>query len=128
MLQTSMRHVIRSRAVTHRSVSTTSLRFSSHFGHRPAPPRLPPHLQKEFEELQRQASTPLATPTLSTTGVAASNVSSNQEMDLHPDLRSKPKAEFDGDVNPNTGEVGGPKNNPLNYEKEWTYGGRATDF
>lgn len=47
---------------------------------------------------------------------------------MHPDARRKPKAEFEGEANPNTGEIGGPKNDPLKYEKEWTYGGRATDF
>jgi hypothetical protein len=46
----------------------------------------------------------------------------------HDEIRLKPKPEFDGEINPRTGEVGGPKNDPLGYEKEWTYGGRATDF
>jgi hypothetical protein len=93
------------------------------FGDRPAPPRLPAHLQKEFEELQRKAGASKVAPTA---GVSASV---KREEDLHhPDLRRKPTPEFEGDINPKTGEVGGPKNNPLSYEKEWTYGGRATDF
>lgn len=98
-------------------------------GDRPAPPRLPAHLQKEFEELQRRAATPLASSSLSSSK-SADEVSSNkiQSEEEHPDIRKKPKPEFEGDINPKTGEVGGPKNNPLSYEKEWTYGGRATDF
>lgn len=51
-----------------------------------------------------------------------------EKGDMHPDARRKPRPEFEGETNPNTGEVGGPKNDPLKYEKEWTYGGRATDF
>lgn len=47
---------------------------------------------------------------------------------MHPDARRKPRPEFDGETNPNTGEIGGPKNDPLKHEREWTYGGRATDF
>lgn len=38
--------------------------------------------------------------------------------------------EFEGDVNPKTGEVGGPKNEPLRWggEGDWSYNGRVTDF
>ena len=109
---------------------------SSFDGDRPAPPRLPTHLQKEFEELQKRAATPLASKNTSNTIDAASissafadkkNTTLN-EGDVHPEMRRKPKPEFEGDSNPRTGEVGGPKNDPLGYEKEWTYGGRATDF
>lgn len=49
---------------------------------------------------------------------------------MHPDARRKPAPEFTGDINPKTGERGGPKHNPLKWgaDGEWTYGGRATDF
>lgn len=112
-----------------RSVHTTSAAYQkvpSFDGDRPAPPRLPAHLQKEFEELQRKAATPLASSSLSSNKAEVSSPS--QSIEEHPDLRRKPKPEFEGEVNPKTGEVGGPKNDPLAYEKEWTYGGRATDF
>ena len=114
--------------------SRTELVTSSFDGDRPAPPRLPPHLQKEFEELQRRAAAPLANTKLSSSNLdgggalADSKSSTVNGGDVHPDLRMKPKPEFEGDYNPRTGEVGGPKNDPLGYEKEWTYGGRATDF
>lgn len=75
----------------------------------------------------------------------------SSEGEQHPDLRKKPKPEFDGEINPKTGEVGGPKNEPLTHGKslllasvtfavlgadlidpglagDWTYGGRCTDF
>ncbi len=50
--------------------------------------------------------------------------------ELHPDVRRGARPEFDGDKNPKTGEIGGPKNEPLRWgaASEWTYNGRATDF
>lgn len=50
--------------------------------------------------------------------------------ELHPDVRLGAKPEFEGDKNPKTGEIGGPKNEPLRWgaASEWTYNGRATDF
>lgn len=50
------------------------------------------------------------------------------ESNAHPDARQKAGAEFEGDVNPTTGEIGGPKTDPLRWKSEWTFGGRATDF
>lgn len=47
---------------------------------------------------------------------------------MHPDAPAKPATEFEGDTNPTTGEVGGPKTDPLRWKSEWTFGGRATDF
>jgi len=65
-----------------------------------------------------------------TTGQAAftSRDAEGNVDNLHPDARRLPAAEFEGDTNPSTGEVGGPKTNPLKWEAEWTYNGRATDF
>jgi hypothetical protein len=50
--------------------------------------------------------------------------------DLHPNMRRGAPPEFEGDVNPKTGEVGGPKNEPLRwgYGGDWSYNGRVTDF
>ena len=49
---------------------------------------------------------------------------------LHPNLRRGATPEFEGEVNPKTGEVGGPKNEPLRWgaSGEWSYNGRTTDF
>lgn len=40
------------------------------------------------------------------------------------------KPEFEGDTNPKTGEVGGPKTEPLRWGSagDWSYNGRVTDF
>lgn len=53
--------------------------------------------------------------------------------ELHPDVRRGAKPEFEGDVNPKTGEIGGPKNEPLRWgstgeQGDWSYNGRVTDF
>jgi len=72
---------------------------------RPAPPALPPHLQREFDDLVKRAQTPAAP------GVDLSGLKDGEEM--HPDLVRRPKPEFEGDENPNTGERGGPKREPL---------------
>lgn len=45
-------------------------------------------------------------------------------------IRKGAPPEFEGDVNPKTGEVGGPKNEPLRWGAggDWSYNGRVTDF
>ncbi|KAI9820737.1 MAG: putative mitochondrial protein, conserved [Pycnora praestabilis] len=50
--------------------------------------------------------------------------------ELHPDVRRGAFPEFEGDRNPKTGEVGGPKNEPLRWggDVDWSYNGRVTDF
>lgn len=47
--------------------------------------------------------------------------------ELHPDARRTPPPEFEGDTNPLTGEVGGPKREPVRHG-DWSYSGRASDF
>ena len=65
--------------------------------------------------------------------VAGSNprVQATGEGDeLHPDVRRGAQPEFEGERNPKTGEVGGPKNEPLRWggKADWSYNGRVTDF
>lgn len=48
--------------------------------------------------------------------------------ELHPNVRRGAAPEFEGDQNPKTGEVGGPKNDPLRWQGDWSYNGRVTDF
>ena len=50
--------------------------------------------------------------------------------EVHPNMRRGAPPEFEGDVNPKTGEVGGPKNEPLRWggTGDWSYNGRVTDF
>jgi hypothetical protein len=56
---------------------------------------------------------------------------SEEELDANSGaLFRGAKPEFEGDTNPRTGEVGGPKNEPLRWGSggDWSYNGRATDF
>ena len=82
---------------------------------RPAPHPLPPEQQREFELLQRQAE---AAPP--------------DRGERHPDAPAPLKAEFDGDINPATGERGGPKREPvqrwIEEEGDWSFKGRVSDF
>ena len=128
----------------------------------PAPPRLPPKEQEEFERLQRTSTGAFSTPRPVVNQAAAepaprarpqinqspasepakedaeaainARVAANGKGDeLHPDIRRGAKPEFEGDVNPKTGEVGGPKNEPLRWGStgdrgDWSYNGRVTDF
>ena len=82
---------------------------------RPSPPRLPDHLQREFDRLQKEAET-------APTGRVGAD-----GLELHPDARQLKNEEFDGDRNPVTGEIGGPKTEPTRHG-DWSFGGRASDF
>ncbi|KAF6761217.1 hypothetical protein DFP72DRAFT_880433 [Ephemerocybe angulata] len=79
---------------------------------RPRPPPLPAKEQREFEELQRKAA------------------KGQSDVPTHPDAPKPVKPEFDGDVNPTTGERGGPKREPVKQwaEGDWSFKGRVSDF
>jgi hypothetical protein len=80
---------------------------------RPGPPRLPPKEQAEFDALVR----------------AAEEQALSAEA-AHPDSPTPVSPEFEGDVNPVTGERGGPKREPVRQwnEGDWSYKGRVSDF
>jgi len=88
---------------------------------RPSPPPLPKELQREFEELQRAAAMPLS-----------QKESHNAELAKHPDAPQSIKPEYEGDVNPVTGEKNGPKREPVrkwgDSTGDWSQKGRVTDF
>ncbi|KAK7752955.1 hypothetical protein SLS62_005114 [Diatrype stigma] len=129
----------------------------------PAPPRLPPEEQAEFERLQRLANTqegfnPTSTPASlydpvhelapapaadHPVAVPGGGIKSSSRVEeeikvgeeeeaahLSQPLRKGAPPEFEGDVNPKTGEVGGPKNEPLRWGAggDYSYNGRVTDF
>ncbi|KAI1343624.1 DUF1674-domain-containing protein [Xylariaceae sp. FL0016] len=131
-------------------------RYSSTFDAGPSPPRLPPNEQAEFERLQRTANTqegfnPRSTPESFQIPITQSTQSPTQNAavtgspdaidgrapatpavgdNLNTPLRKGAPPEFEGDVNPKTGEVGGPKNEPLRWGAggDYSYNGRVTDF
>ena len=128
----------------------------------PAPPRLPAKEQEEFDRLQKASTgafstpkpvvdqaasqpAPLTIPQISQSlasevaeeagdgQIKATVAATGKGEELHPDIRRGAKPEFEGDVNPKTGEVGGPKNEPLRWgstgdKGDWSYNGRVTDF
>lgn len=97
---------------------------------RPAPPPLPREQQREFEELVRAAQAPLSAPGRGS--VSASAAQEEADMAMHPDARAPLQAEFQGDVNPATGEQGGPKREPVGRwgegDGDWSFKGRVSDF
>lgn len=101
------------------------------FATSPAPPRLPKEEQEIFEELQRRSTGAFSTPRVNQSPQAETKIKADGSGDeLHPDAPVGLRPEFEGEKNPNTGEVGGPKNEPLRWgsEGDWSYGGRVTDF
>ena len=77
---------------------------------KPRPMPLPPKQQAEYDELQKAGQQRL------------------DSLSAHPDARKLKHQEFKGERNPVTGEVNGPKTDPLKYKTDWSYGGRVTDF
>ncbi|KAF1978015.1 hypothetical protein BU23DRAFT_550132 [Bimuria novae-zelandiae CBS 107.79] len=140
------------RHLSRRALSTTPPRRSSPFSNAPAPPRLPKEEQEIFERLQKQSTgafstprdEPAATATSTTFSAADARARINQSPDskaeetkripegeeVHPNLRRGAPPEFEGDVNPKTGEVGGPKVEPLRWgaSGDYSFNGRVTDF
>lgn len=121
------------------------------FDSMPAPPRLPASQQAEFERLQRTANTQEGFNATSTPDFSSSSPSPSPSTTTSPTtavdgrtaatpaipdefasvpLRKGAPPEFEGDVNPKTGEVGGPKNEPLRWGAggDYSYNGRVTDF
>lgn len=111
-------------------------RHASNFGAAPGPPKLPAKEQAEFERLQRDAAVSSAfqpepeptTPAAATTQATSS--AADGELNEGGGLYRGAKPEFEGDKNPRTGEVGGPKNEPLRWGSagDWSYNGKVTDF
>lgn len=106
-------------AIYGRKFTTNAVVASKQPISRPGPPPLPRKDQKEFEELVKTAARPAAAST--------PGPSEDSGEQLHPDVRRAPPPEFIGDVNPITGEQGGPKREPVKHG-DWSYSGRVTDF
>ncbi|KAK9366684.1 hypothetical protein V1509DRAFT_628768 [Lipomyces kononenkoae] len=112
-------------------------------GPRPSPPRLPQEEQEEFERLLENANKGVFAPVSS--GSTTTAVGPDQEQPESEALENHAAAktmsgdgvqraytgrtipEFEGDVNPKTGEIGGPKQDPLRHG-DYSFNGRVTDF
>ncbi|KAJ3746539.1 hypothetical protein DFH05DRAFT_959989 [Lentinula detonsa] len=101
-------------SLVHRSVHARCISDNSFS--RPSPPQLPRELQLEFEELQKQSEN-LPNPALSTAPPPPSTVNTDGDVN----------------INPITGERGGPKTEPVGKwgeegEGDWSFKGRVSDF
>ncbi|SCV05191.1 LANO_0H02058g1_1 [Lachancea nothofagi CBS 11611] len=99
----------------------------------PAPPQLPKEEQEEFEKLQRIAQSQEAIDEYNRELEQDTTKESAKSPFLKADIGgfspefSKTIPEFEGDVNPKTGERGGPKQDPLRHG-DYSFNGRVTDF
>lgn len=97
-----------------RCFASSSRQSKSPFS-RPGPPPLPAAEQAEFDELVKANQ--------------AIGTAPAKEADIieHRDIRKGARPAFEGEVNPKTGEHGGPKTDPfLAGGGDWQYGGRVT--
>ncbi|GMM38128.1 Sdh8 protein [Saccharomycopsis crataegensis] len=99
----------------------------------PSPPKLPEEDQEEFERLQKVANSQVIIEEYNNEGNPdAAYSKSNPNIKETTDIGNFPSyfatiPEFEGDVNPKTGEVGGPKQDPLRHG-DYSFNGRVTDF
>lgn len=102
--------------------------------HVPSPPKLPKEDQEEFERLQKVAASQMAIDEYNENlkvekakepVIASTPVVGGTDIGSFAVLKTIP--EFEGEVNPKTGEVGGPKQDPLRHG-DWAFNGRVTDF
>ncbi|KAG8835864.1 putative mitochondrial protein, conserved [Serendipita sp. 411] len=123
------RNISYSRSVKSIPNSASGSSGNNPFATKPGPPSLPPKEQKEFEELVRKAQAPLSTSpkTHVTSADGLLESIAGEAAERHPDARKPIAPEFEGDVNPKTGEKGGPKREPVKHN-DWSFGGRVTDF
>jgi hypothetical protein len=83
---------------------------------------------------QPEAASPSSSVSEAADGTTKATVAKDQDaasgQNLNQGLFRGAPPEFEGDVNPKTGEVGGPKNEPLRWGSggDWSYNGRVTDF
>lgn len=98
------------------------------------PPKLPKEDQEEFERLQKIAQSQEAIDAYNREVEGDSTKESlNSPLLTKNDIGSfspeftKTLPEFEGDKNPETGEIGGPKQDPLRHG-DYSFNGRVTDF
>ncbi|KAF3158502.1 putative mitochondrial protein, conserved [Orbilia oligospora] len=141
-----LRHILHQ---TRHFTTTLPFKSSSSFKPSPSPPRLPKEDQETFESLTKASMGAFSTSHLqspspntntNTTSQSTTNTSNNNKNtmtmkaeDLLSELKHKDlltggeKPLFEGERNPVTGEVGGPKTEPTKYG-DWSFNGRVTDF
>ncbi|KAK5705251.1 hypothetical protein LTR97_002369 [Elasticomyces elasticus] len=159
-MQTSSTAMRTMRSGFFRRAFTTTPAARSAWTPGPAPPRLPKEEQEIFDKLQEQSTGAFSQPKEAPVAQSNAKASAESDLldssppsnrlqqlkdmleerarveakgngeELHPNVRRGAPPEFEGDVNPKTGEVGGPKNDPIRWgaSGDWSYNGRVTDF
>lgn len=92
----------------------------------PHPPRLPEEDQREFERLQKIATSQKAIEDYNKGNDVKGTTNDTNIGEFSPEYHPL-VAEFEGDKNPKTGEIGGPKQDPTRHG-DWSFNGRVTDF
>ncbi|KAH3666898.1 hypothetical protein OGAPHI_003348 [Ogataea philodendri] len=101
---------------------------SSAFKATPGPPKLDKEDQDEFEKLIFKANTQSAIDEYNEKlGFKSESAPTVDKATFTAD-KFTIIPEFEGNVNPNTGEVNGPKQDPLKHGVDWSFNGRVTDF
>lgn len=102
-------------------------------GSAPSPPKLDKEEQEEFERLQKIANSQAAIEEYNSSvdpeaehPINAPHLKKSDIGNFSPEY-FKTIPEFEGDVNPKTGEIGGPKQDPLRHG-DYSFNGRVTDF
>lgn len=134
------RAVINSRTSSLSIISIRQLSNNGGFSITPSPPKLDKEEQEEFENLQRIANSQAAIEEYNAKFIDTKESFPDQSPSSSgPDLKTKVDLggfspefmrtipEFEGDVNPVTGEIGGPKQDPLRHG-DYSFNGRVTDF
>ncbi|GAB1312653.1 Succinate dehydrogenase assembly factor 4, mitochondrial [Madurella fahalii] len=105
------------------SASSSSSSSSS-----PPPPPLPPSQQPLTTS--RHVTSPSSNPAQQAQQHTQATAEDPSAGSFSGGIRQGAPPEFEGDKNPKTGEVGGPKNEPLRWGSagDWSYNGRVTDF
>ncbi|AAS52516.1 AEL169Wp [Eremothecium gossypii ATCC 10895] len=132
MFRSVLRHSYAVPTVNYTWSSRSLIRFFTS-DEKAAPPSLPREEQKEFERLQKIAQSQAAIDEYNrqfendhTKESANSPILKTEIGSFSPEF-SKTLPEFEGDKNPETGEIGGPRQDPLRYG-DYSYNGRVTDF
>ena len=97
---------------------------------KPVPMTIPPNTPTVQAQINQSPYSRTESPSIKDTSIDARVKATGDGEELHPDVRRGVKPEFEGERNPKTGEIGGPKNEPLRWggEVDWSYNGRVTDF
>ncbi|RLV95988.1 Succinate dehydrogenase assembly factor 4 mitochondrial [Spathaspora sp. JA1] len=131
LISSSCKVGVKAIPISTRYYSTPNFEFS------PGPPKLPKEQQEEFERLQNIANSQIAIEEYNDSLKEGNTEDTPEGVDfkapaLQSDIGSiaylKTIPEFEGEINPKTGEVGGPKQDPLKHGDEWSYNGRVIDF